>query len=99
MVVKNPPANAGDTGSIHAPGRSPGVENDNLLQYSCLEISTGRGVPGACVRNSVRGKGHEEGGSALRKGGIEPQETPVPEHLPPKPESAYLTVLCSHLHL
>ena len=31
-------------------------------------------------------------GSSLRK-------TPVPEHLPPKPESAYFTVLCFHLHL
>ena len=33
--VKNPPANAGDMGSI--PGlRSPGEENANPLQYSCL---------------------------------------------------------------
>ena len=99
MVVKNPPANAGDTGSIHAPGRSPGVENDNLLQYSCLEISTGRGVPGACVRNSVRGKGHEEGGSAYPKAGSSLRRPPVSKHLPPKPESAYFTASCSHLHL
>ena len=35
----------------------------------------------------------------MRKGGIEPQESPVPEHLPPKPESAYFTALCSHLYL
>ena len=28
------------------------------------------------MRNSALGKGHEEGGSALRKGEIEPQETP-----------------------
>ena len=28
------------------------------------------------MRNSAHGKGHEEGGSALRKGEIEPQETP-----------------------
>ena len=33
-------------------------------------------LPGASVRNSTHGKGHEEGGSALRKGEIEPQETP-----------------------
>ena len=38
-------------------------------------------------------------GFGIRKGGIEPQETPVPKHLPPKPESAYFTALCSHLHL
>ena len=36
-VVKNPPANAGDVGSIPDPGRSPGQENGNPLQYSCLE--------------------------------------------------------------
>ena len=41
-VVKNLPANAGDardTGSISGLGRSPGVGNGNLLQYSCLEKS------------------------------------------------------------
>ena len=36
-VVKNLPANAGDTGSILGSGRSPGVGNGNPLQYSCLE--------------------------------------------------------------
>ena len=39
-VLKNPPANAGDTrdvGSIPGLGRSPGVGNGNPLQYSCLE--------------------------------------------------------------
>ena len=30
-VVKNPPANAGDTGSIPDLGRSPGEENGNPL--------------------------------------------------------------------
>ena len=30
-VVKNPPANAGDVGSIPGLGRSPGVENSNPL--------------------------------------------------------------------
>ena len=34
--VKNPPANAGDTGSIPGSGRSPGEGNGNPLQYSCL---------------------------------------------------------------
>ena len=29
--------NAGDLGSISGLGRSPGEENGNLLQYSCLE--------------------------------------------------------------
>ena len=36
-VVKNPPANAGDTGSIPGSGRFPGRGNDNPLQFSCLE--------------------------------------------------------------
>ena len=39
-VVKNPSANAGDTGDvgfIPGSGRSSGVGNGNLLQYSCLE--------------------------------------------------------------
>ena len=35
-VVKNPPANAGDVGSIPGSGRSPGEGNGNPLQYSCL---------------------------------------------------------------
>ena len=43
-VVKNLPANAGDTGSIPSQGRSPGEENDNPLQYSCLEILMDRGI-------------------------------------------------------
>ena len=39
-VVKNLPANAGDTrakGSIPVLGRSPGEGNGNPLQYSCLK--------------------------------------------------------------
>ena len=36
-VVKNPPANAGDEGSIPGSGRSPGEGNGNPLQYSCLD--------------------------------------------------------------
>ena len=40
--VKNPPANAGDMGSIPGSGRSPGGGNGNPLQYSCLENSMDR---------------------------------------------------------
>ena len=36
-VVKNPPANAGDLGSIPGSGRCPEEGNGNSLQYSCLE--------------------------------------------------------------
>ena len=40
LVVKNPPANAGDVrgaGLIPGSGRSPGGGNANPLRYSCLE--------------------------------------------------------------
>ena len=36
-MVKNPPANAADTGSIPGLKRSPRGGNGNPLQYSCLE--------------------------------------------------------------
>ena len=35
-MVKNPSANARDTGSIPGSGRSSGERNGNPLQYSCL---------------------------------------------------------------
>ena len=41
-VVKNPPANAGNTGSVPGPGRSPGEGNGTLLQYPCPEKSHGQ---------------------------------------------------------
>jgi len=37
LMVKNLPANAGDTGSIPGSGRSPGGGHGNPVQYSCLE--------------------------------------------------------------
>jgi len=43
LMVKNPPANAGDirdTGSTPGSGRLPGEGNGNPLQYSCLENPT-----------------------------------------------------------
>ena len=46
LVVKNPPANAGDTGfsgSILGLARSPGEGNDYPLQYACLEDPMDRG--------------------------------------------------------
>ena len=38
-IVKNPPANAGNTGSIPGSGRSLEGKNGNRRQYSCLENS------------------------------------------------------------
>ena len=46
-VVKNPPANAGDTrdvSSITGQRRYPGIVNGNPLQYSSLENSMDRGA-------------------------------------------------------
>ena len=48
-MVKNLPANAGDTrdmGSISGSGRFPGEGNSNPLQYSCLENPMDRGTGG-----------------------------------------------------
>ena len=46
-MVENPPANAGETGDvglIPGSGRSPGEENGNPLQYSCLENPIDKGA-------------------------------------------------------
>ena len=48
-MVKDPPANAGDVGSIPGSGRSPGEGNGDSLQYSCLENSINRGAWRATV--------------------------------------------------
>ena len=47
LVVKNLPANAGDTrdtGSFLDQEDPPGVGNGNLLQCSCLENPMGKGA-------------------------------------------------------
>ena len=47
VVVKNPPANAGelrDMGSIPGSGRYPGEGNGTPFQYSCLENLMDRGT-------------------------------------------------------
>ena len=43
-VVKNLPANTGDTGFISGSGRFSGGGNGNPLQYSCLENPMDRGA-------------------------------------------------------
>ena len=53
-VVKHPPANAGDTGSIPGLGRSPGAGNGSPLQYSCLENSMDRGAWQATVHGITK---------------------------------------------
>ena len=53
-VVKNPPANARNTGSIHGVGRSPGEGNSNPLQYSSLGNPMDRGTWQATVHGVVK---------------------------------------------
>ena len=48
-VVKNPPANAGDTGLIPGSESSPGEGNGNPLQCSCLGNPMDRGSGWAIV--------------------------------------------------
>ena len=58
-VVKNPPANAGDTGvlgSVPGLGRTPGEGNGNPLQYSCLENPMDRGAWCAIVYGVIKSR-------------------------------------------
>ena len=58
-AVKNPLANAGEaggTGSIPVSGRSPGEENGNPLQYSCLEYSMDGGAWWAVVHGVTKSR-------------------------------------------
>ena len=57
LVVKNPPANAGDirdTGSIPGSGRFPGEGHDNPLQYSCMNNPMDRGALWAMVHGVTK---------------------------------------------
>jgi len=56
-VVKNPPVNAGDVGSIPGLGRSPGEGNNNPLQYPCLGNPMDRGVWWATVYGVLKESG------------------------------------------
>ena len=53
-MIKNLPANAGDTGSILGSERSPGEGNGNPHQYSCLENSIDKGVWQATVHGVTK---------------------------------------------
>ena len=55
-MVKNPPANAGDAGSIPGLGRSPGEGNDNPLQYPCLGNPMVRGAWWATVHRVAKSR-------------------------------------------
>ena len=62
-VVKNAPANAGDTGDvglIPGSGRYTGEENGHPLQYSCLESSMDRGAWWATVHGIAESDMNEQ---------------------------------------
>ena len=57
LVVKNPPANAGDVrdeGSVPGLGRPPRGGNGNPFQYSCQENPMDRGAWRATVHGIAR---------------------------------------------
>ena len=57
LLVKNPPANAGDirdVGLVLGSGRSPGGRHGNPLQYSCLENPIDRGTWWATVHRAIK---------------------------------------------
>ena len=60
QLVKNLPANVGDTGDtrdkgfILGPGRTPGEGNDDLLQYFCLKNALDRGAWWATVHGTAK---------------------------------------------
>ena len=57
LVIKKPPANAGDVrdaGLIPGLGRSPGGGHGSPLQYSCLGNSMGRGAQWATVHRITK---------------------------------------------
>ena len=59
-MVKNLPANAGDTrdaNSIPGPGRSPGEGNGNPFQYSCLGNPMDRETWQAIVHGTAKESG------------------------------------------
>ena len=53
-MVKNLPANTGDTGLIPVSGRSPGEGNSNPFQYSCLGNPMDRRVWWATVHGVTK---------------------------------------------
>ena len=61
-MVKNPPANAGDPGSIPGSGRAPGEGNGNPLQCSCLENPRDRGASWAPLDCTLQSMGSQRAG-------------------------------------
>ena len=54
-AIENPPANAGDRGSIPGWGKSPGEGNGSSLQHSCLGNPMDGGAWWATVHGFAKG--------------------------------------------
>ena len=78
-MVKNPPANTGDSGSISESGRSPGGGNGNLLQYSCLENPMDRGAWRAAVHGVPKSRTSLSERARMHTGGSLPLGTQGPQ--------------------
>ena len=76
-VVKNPPANAGDTGSIPGSERSPRVGVGSPLQYSCLENSMDRGACRAIDHGMAKSQTTEQLTLSLQVEKRGPSQMPV----------------------
>ena len=64
LVVKNPPANAGDVGDVGSAsgsGRSPGGGHGSPLRYSWLENPTDRGVRWAAAHGVTQSQTRPQG--------------------------------------
>ena len=85
---------------------SPGILHIECSTFTASSFriwnsSTGSlSLPGASVRNSARGTGHEEGGSAYTKAGSGLRSPPGnSQAFTPQTRVCLLSALCSHLHL
>ena len=76
--VKNPPANAGDVGSLRGSGRSPREGNGNPLQYSCLGESPWAEEPGGLQSMGSQRVGHD---LATKQQSIKPNVKLMPDNL------------------
>ena len=101
-MIKNPPDNVGEVGSIPGLGRSLGEGNENPLQYSCVENLMDRGAWWATVHGVAKRVGLSLVTKEQQCICTEGETYPLAEALPPKcialvclaPE-----VLCSALSL
>ena len=53
-MLKNLPVNAGDMGLVPGSGKSPGEENDNPLQFSCLGNPMDKGAWQAIIQGVTK---------------------------------------------